>query len=149
MCHTQALMAGLHRGMIWLPTVGQTSYDPHLELKTYSPRTKWFGSLCPQSSAWSLTLLSLNVNQFSARRSWYSCSYPWGNDSAVNTDGYIGCSSSLSLSGLNYLLAMGRAGSALPPCLGVQIKVDMLWFSWYLYCCWSYNVMMYVQCMLW
>ena len=79
---------------LWLDI---TSYDPCLELKTYSLRTKWFGSLCPQSSAWCLILLSLNVNQYSARRSWYSWSYPWGNDSIVNIDGYLGCSSSLSL----------------------------------------------------
>ena len=36
--------------------------------------------------------------------------------------------------------AVGRAGSALPPCLSVQINVvHMLWFSWYLYCCSYYK----------
>ena len=34
---------------------------------------------------------------------------------------------------------MGRAGSALLPCLGVQIQGCMVWFSWYLNCCVGYN----------
>ena len=67
-----------------------------------------------------------------------SWSYPFlGNDSAVNTDGYL----AVPLIPLIFLSdwsgsATERAGSVLPPCLSVQINVDMCgWFSWYLYCC--------------
>ena len=43
------------------------------------------------------------------------------NDSAVNMGGYLAFLFSFSLTGL-ILLATGRAGSALPPCLGIQIQ---------------------------
>ena len=48
-----------------------------------------------------------------------------GNDSAVYINGYQAFLFSFSLTGL-ILLATGRAGSALPPCLGVQIHATSM-----------------------
>ena len=91
--------------------------------------------MCPQFSAWSLTLLSLDLNQLYVWRSWSSWSYHSGQWQLWTWLFLF----SFSLTSL-ILLAMGRAGPALPPCLSVQIQSSgVCWLSWYLYCCAGYK----------
>ena len=87
--------------------------------------------MCPWSSAWSLTFLSLNVKQISAQRSWCSWSYPWEQWFSCEHGWISGLLLFFfSLSGLILLLAVERAGSVLPPCLCVQINMMSCCMVW-------------------
>ena len=104
----------------WLPTVGHTLAKTHIYKAKYtSLRTYWLTDLscvCPRSSAWSLTLLSLDLDQLYARRSYLAAPTLLGNDATVNTGRSLAFLFSFSLTGL-IPFAMGGASSALPPCL--------------------------------
>ena len=59
-----------------------------------------------------------------------------GNDSAVNTDGYLGCSSSLShWLVLFFFLPWEEQVQCCHHVSVYKYKDAWLWFSWYLYCC--------------
>ena len=87
--HIRAKMAVFCRGMTWLPTVGHTLAKTHVYKSKYtSLRTYWLtdpSCVCPQSSAWSLTLLSLDLDQLYAWRSYLAAPTLLGNDATVNT----------------------------------------------------------------
>ena len=83
----------------WLPTFGHTLAMTHIyNLKYTSVRTYWLTNLscvCPRSSAWSLTLLSLDLNQLYAQRSCLAAPTLLGNDATVNTGRWLSFSPSL------------------------------------------------------
>ena len=105
----------------WLPTVGHTLAKTHIYKAKYtSLRTYWLTDLscvCPQSSAWSLTLLSHDLDQLYAQRSYLAAPTLLGNDTTVNTGRSLAFLFSFSLTSLIPSFAMGGASSALPPCL--------------------------------
>ena len=72
----------------WLPTVGHTLAKTHVYKSKYtSLRTYWLtdpSCVCPWSSAWSLTLLSLDFDQLYAWRSYLAAPTLLGNDATVN-----------------------------------------------------------------
>ena len=92
----------------WLPMVGHTLAMTHVyNLKYTSLRTYWLTNLscvCPQSSAWSLTLLSLELNQLYAWRSYLAAPTHLGNDATVNMGRSLAFLFSFSLTGLSLLL---------------------------------------------
>ena len=105
----------------WLSMVGHTLAKTHIYKSKYtSLRTYWLTNLscvCPQSSAWSLTLLSLDLDQLYAWISYLAAPTLLGNDATVNTGRSLAFLFSFSLTGLIPSFAMGGASSALPPCL--------------------------------
>ena len=105
----------------WLPMVGHTLAKTHVYKAKYtSLRTYWLTDLscvCPRSSAWSLTLLSLDLDQLYAWRSYLAAPTLLGNDTTVNTGRSLAFLFSFSLTGLIPSSTMGGASSALPPCL--------------------------------
>ena len=92
----------------WLPTVGHTLAKTHVyNLKYTSLRTYWLTNLsfvCLQSSAWSLTLLSLDLDQLYARRSYLAAPTLLGTDATVNMGRSLAFLFSFSLTGLSLLL---------------------------------------------
>ena len=92
----------------WLPTVGHTLAKTHVyNLKYTSLRTYWLTNLscvCPWSSAWSLTLLSLDLDQLYAWRSYLAAPTLLGNDATVNTGRSLAFLFSFSLTSLILLL---------------------------------------------
>ena len=105
----------------WLPMDGHTLAKTHIYNSKYtSLRTYWLTNLscvCPRSSAWSLTLLSLDLDQLYARRSCLAAPTLLGNDATVNMGRSMAFLFSFSLTSLIPSFAMGGASSALPPCL--------------------------------
>ena len=105
----------------WLPLVGHTLAKTHVYNSKYtSLRTYWLTNLscvCPQSSAWSLTLLGIDLDQLYARRSYLAAPTLLGNDATVNTGRSLAFLFSFSLTSLIPSFATGGASSALPPCL--------------------------------
>ena len=92
----------------WLPMVGHTLAMTHVyNLKYTSLRTYWLTNLscvCPRSSAWSLTLLSLDLDQLYAQRSYLAAPTLLGNDATVNTGRSLAFLFSFSLTSLSLLL---------------------------------------------
>ena len=103
-CHVRAVLSknGWNMQGIWpnwLPMFGHTLAMTHIyNLKYTSLRTYWLTNLscvCPWSSAWSLTLLSLELNQLYARRSYLAAPTLLGNDATVNMGRWLSFSPSL------------------------------------------------------
>ena len=92
----------------WLPMVGHTLAMTHIyNLKYTSLRTYWLTNrscVCPWSSAWSLTLLSLELNQLYARRSCLGAPTLLGNDATVNMGRSLAFLFSFSLTSLSLLV---------------------------------------------
>ena len=92
----------------WLPMVGHTLAKTHVyNLKYTSLRTYWLTNLscvCPQSSAWSLTLQSLDLDQLYAWRSHLAAPTLLGNDATVNMVRSLAFLFSFSLTSLILLL---------------------------------------------
>ena len=112
---------------ISLPTVGHKLAKTHIYNSKHTPWELigwwWSVPVCPWSSAWSLTLLSLDLDQLYTWRSWSSCSYPPGQwcNYEHGGDPWLFLFS-FSLTSL-IPVAMGRASSVLPPCLGYKYKL--------------------------
>ena len=104
----------------WLPMVGHTLAKTHIYKSKYtSLRTYWLTDLscvCPQSSASSLTLLSLDLDQLYAWRSYLAAPTLLGNYATVNMGRSLAFLFSFSLTGL-IPSTVGGASSVLPPCL--------------------------------
>ena len=78
----------------WLPMVGHTLAKAHVYKSKYtSLRTYWLtvirSCVCPWSSAWSLTLLSLDLDQLYARRCYLAAPTLLGNDATMNMGGSL------------------------------------------------------------
>ena len=129
---------------IWLPMVGHKLAKTHIYNSKHAPweLIGWWWSIpvCPWSSAWSLALLSLDSDQLYTQRSWVWLLLPSWAMMQLWTwmDTWLPLFS-FSLSGL-IPVAMGRAGSALPPCLGYKYKLRTCMVKpVYLLLCWSYT----------
>ena len=114
----------------WLPTVGHTLAKTHIYKSKYtSLRTYWLTDLscvCPQSSARSLTLLSLDLDQLSAQRSYLAAPSLLGNDATVNMGRSLAFLLSFCLTSLITSFAMGGASSAPSTMSHIQISNTLL-----------------------
>ena len=87
---------------------GHTLAKTHVYNSKYtSLRTYWLTNLsclCPRSSAWSLNLLSLDLDQLYAQRSYLAAPTLLGNDGTVNMGRSLAFLFSFSLTSLSLLL---------------------------------------------
>ena len=97
----------------WLPTVGHTLAKTHVyESKIYFSENLLvdcdLSCVCPWSSAWSLTLLSPDLDQLYAQRSYLAAPTLLGNDATVNMGGSLAFPF-LLLSDRSYSFCHGRS----------------------------------------
>ena len=119
----------------WLPTVGHTLAKTHIYKSKYtSLRTYWLiviHPLCgPQSSAWSLTLLSLDLDQLYAQRSYLAVPTLLGNDATVNTGGSLAFPF-LLLSDQSYSFCCGRSKFSAATMSHIQIINTLCGYCWH------------------
>ena len=114
----------------WLPTVGHTLAKTHIYKSKYtSLRTYWLTDLscvCPRSSAWSLTLLSLDLDQLYARRSYLAVPTLLGNDATVNMGRSLAFPF-LLLSDQSYSFCHRRSKFSAATMSRIQISNTLLW----------------------
>ena len=130
----QSKMAVLCRGMTWLPMVGHTLAKTHVykskytSLRTYLVDCDPF-CVCPQSSAWSLTLLSLDLDQLYAQRSYLAAPTLLGNDATVNMGGSLAFPF-LLLSDQSYSFCCGRSKFSAATMSHIQISNTLCGYCW-------------------
>ena len=119
-----------------LPMVGHTLAKTHVYRAKYtSLRTYWLTDLscvCPQSSAWSLTLLSLDLDQLYARRSYIAAPTLLGNDATVNTGRSLAFLF-LLLSDWSYsFFCHGRSKFSAATMSHIQISNTLVGYCWHM-----------------
>ena len=119
----------------WLPMVGHTLAKTHVYKSKYtSLRTYWLTDLscvCPWSSAWSLTLLSLDLDQLYARRSYLAAPTLLGNDATVNMGRSLAFLFSFSLTGLIPSFAAGGDKFSAATMSHIQISNTLVGYCWH------------------
>ena len=109
--------------------VGHTLAKTHVYRSKYTPlRTYWLtdpSCVCPWSSAWSLTLLSLDLDQLYARRSYLAAPTLLGNDATVNMGRSLAFPF-LLLSDRSYSFCRGRSKFSSATMSRIQISNTLL-----------------------
>ena len=117
----------------WLPMVGHTLAKTHIYNSKYtSLRTYWLTNLscvCPQSSAWSLTLLSLDLDQLYAQRYYLAAPTLLGNDATVNIGRSLAFLFSFSLTSL-FFYCHGRSKFSAATMSCIQISNTLVGYCW-------------------
>ena len=125
--------------------------------KYTSLRTYWLINLscvCPQSSAWSLTLLSLELNQLYARRSYLAAPTLLGNDATVNMGRWLSFSPSLWLVLVFYCCRRSKFSTSTISCIQISNTVVFAWHAGKsVYCCahavqWWSEVLVLGECLI-